>query len=98
MPPKIEMIEMKDNQVQINIPPDTPKTRNDIENNWDVGCLGKLDKRCITYFSQLLILSSVIAVSLVQVSTKTDNREFWISLLCSSIGVLVPNPKMSKKD
>lgn len=100
MPPKIEMIEMKDNEVQINIPsvPATPKTKNEIENEWSIGCLGKLDKRCVTYFSQLVILSSVIAVSLVQVSTKTDNREFWISLLCSSIGVLVPNPKLSKKD
>jgi len=101
MPPKIEMIEMKDNEVQINIPsvPATPKTKNEIENEWSIGCLGKLDKRCVTYFSQLVILSSVIAVSLVQVSTKTaDNREFCISLLCSSIGVLDPNPKLSKKD
>ena len=96
--PMIELIENKEQKEhKINIPP-SPRTQNSINNEWSIGCLGKLDKRCVTYFAQLGILSTVIAVSLYQVSTKTENREFWISLLSSSIGVLIPSPKLSKKE
>ena len=97
MPPKIEMIEMK--EVQINIPsvPPTPKTKNEIENQWDLGCF-KLDKRCVVYFSQMIILSMCIGVSLYQVSTKEENRDFWVSLLSTSVGIILPQPKFKKDE
>lgn len=105
--PKIELIEevkhldrkdIKDiRDIESQVPP-TPKTRNSIDNEWSIGCLGKLDRRCVVYFSQLGVLGMCIAVSLYQVSTKEDNKDFWIGLLSSSIGILIPSPKLSKKD
>jgi hypothetical protein len=101
--PKIELIEeMKG--IDIEAPkgrgeqPPTPKTKNSIDNEWSIGCLGKLDRRCVVYFSQISILGLCIGVSLYQVSTRDDNKDFWIGLLSSSIGILIPNPKLSKKD
>ena len=97
--PKIELMEeVKHRDIEAQVPPTTPKTKNSIDNEWSIGCLGKLDRRCVVYFSQLGILGMCIAVSLYQVSTKEDNIQFWIGLLSSSIGVLLPQPKLSKKE
>jgi len=97
--PKIELMEeVKHRDIEAQVTPPTPKTKNSIDNEWSIGCLGKLDRRCVVYFSQLGILGMCIAVSLYQVSTKEDNKDFWIGLLSSSIGILIPNPKLSKKD
>ena len=99
--PQIELIrelKVNDRDLEIGIPPLTPPTpssANRIENLWDVGCC-KLDKRCIMYFSQLAILTICIGTSLYQVSTKNDNRDFWISLLSTSCGVLLPSPRLKK--
>ena len=79
-------------------PPPTPKTKNSIDNEWSIGCLGKLDRRCVVYFSQIMILGICIGVSLYQVSTMNENKDFWVGLLSTSIGVLIPNPKLSKKE
>lgn len=70
--------------------------KNEDENIWKIGCLGNLDRRCIVYFSQLITLTVCIGVSLFQVSTKEQNKDMWISLLSSCIGILIPSPKMSK--
>lgn len=65
------------------------------DDKWNFGCC-RLDRRCVQYFAQLGLLSVCITTSLYQVSTNSDNREFWISLLSSCIGVIVPNPKLKK--
>lgn len=64
-------------------------------NDWNFGCC-RLNKYCVQYFAQLGVLSVCIAVSLFQVSTKSENRDFWIGLLSSSIGILIPSPKLKK--
>ena len=77
--------------------PITPKTRNSIENEWNVGCF-KLDRRCIVYFSQMTILATVIGVSLYQVTTTNENQTFWVGLLSSCCGIILPQPKLKNKD
>jgi hypothetical protein len=99
--PKIELIEeIKHNErdIEAQVSPPTPKTKNSIDNEWSIGCLGRLDRRCVMFFSQISILGLCIGVSLYQVSIKEDNKDFWIGLLSSCIGILIPNPKLSKKD
>lgn len=83
-------------EVKVDIENQNENKENENENVWKVGCLGSLDRRCIVYFSQLITLSICIGVSLYQVSTKEQNKDFWISLLSSSIGIMIPSPKMSK--
>lgn len=65
------------------------------DDKWNFGCC-RLDRRCVQYFAQLALLSVCISTSLYQVSTNSNNREFWISLLSSCVGVIVPNPKLKK--
>lgn len=67
--------------------PTTPTSK------WNIGCF-YLDKECIVYFTQMSILFTCIAVSLWKVATTTENRDFWISLLSSCIGIIIPNPKL----
>ena len=78
------------------ITPITPKTKNSIDNEWNIGCF-KLDRRCIVYFSQMTILATVIGVSLYQVSTTSENQTFFVGLLSASIGIIAPQPKLKKK-
>lgn len=67
--------------------PHTPTSK------WNLGCF-YLDKECIVYFVQMIVLGACISISLWKVSTTTDNRDLWISLLSSCIGVIIPNPKL----
>jgi hypothetical protein len=69
------------------------RNRKDKENKWNVFCFS-LDKDCVVYFTQLSILIVCIVVSLIQISYGDNNRDFWISLLSSSIGIIIPNPRI----
>jgi len=69
--------------------PRTPK------NKWNLGCF-YLDKECISYFVQMIVLFCIIAVSLYKVSTTTESKELWISLLSSCMGYILPAPTLKK--
>ena len=50
------------------------------------------------YLSQIIILYIIIIFCLIQLHKETvKNRDLIISLLSSSVGVLMPNPKIKKK-
>lgn len=65
--------------------------------NWDLGCI-KLPKDCLVYVSQMLIVGTVIGVSLYKLSATTDRPEFWASLLSGSVGYILPNPSLKRKN
>ena len=65
--------------------------------DWNIICC-KLDKNCIVYFSQLGLITLCVSVSLYQiVSGSQTNRDFFIALLSSSLGYVLPAPKLKKK-
>ncbi len=65
--------------------------------DWDVICC-KLDKNCIVYFSQLGLITLCVSVSLYQIVSGSDNnRDFFIALLSSSLGYVLPAPSLKKK-
>jgi hypothetical protein len=86
-------------EIRVNIP-QTPHYNNvvDNENYWECCCSClKFPVHCVKYMIQMTILSTCIGVSLYKIATGGDtNRDIWISLLSSSIGVILPSPSLKK--
>lgn len=54
-------------------------------------------KSAAVYVTQMIIILVVVIAAIVNLSWKQDNnKEMWLSLLCSTIGYILPNPKLSK--
>lgn len=49
------------------------------------------------FYCQVAILSIVIVACIINLSLGNGNLTLWTSLLSSSLGVLVPAPKLRKK-
>ncbi len=59
--------------------------------------MGKeLPKSEIVYFTQVILLYGIIITSIVNLSLRTGLDELWTTLLCSSIGYLLPSPDIRK--
>lgn len=64
--------------------------------NWDLGCF-KIPKDCLVYITQMSIITTVIGISLYNISTNSDRQEFWASLLSGSVGYILPQPTLKTK-
>ena len=63
---------------------------------WDF--FGKIIPRSeIVFFTQVIIVYIVIIVSIVNLTLGHADNKLWIALLSSSIGYLLPNPKIKIK-
>ena len=62
---------------------------------WETLC-GKLPKREIVYFCQVVAIYMIIIACVVNLSIGNDNDTLWASLLSASIGFLLPSPKLPK--
>lgn len=52
----------------------------------------------IIYFSQVIIIYIVVITSLANITYGTADKTVFISLLCSCLGYLLPNPSLPKDD
>lgn len=50
----------------------------------------------VLFVVQLLVLVSIMITSIVNIMMKTGNLPLWTALLGSSLGYLLPTPKLSK--
>ena len=69
------------------------------ENKWVV--FGKkFPKSEIVYFSQIIILYTIIICSIYNLTTSDCDHlnTLWITHLSSCVGYLLPNPTIQKKD
>ncbi len=63
---------------------------------WDF--FGKLIPRSeIVFFTQVIIVYIVIIVSIANLTLGHPDNKLWIALLSSSLGYLLPNPKIKIK-
>ena len=63
---------------------------------WNVfGC--RICKNEVVYFSQTIILYSVIIIALVNISLGNEQSQIWVGLLSGSLGYLLPNPTINQK-
>jgi len=65
------------------------------EDNW-IFMGRKLPQSEIVYFTQVIILYVIILTSIINLSLRTGLDELWTTLLCSSIGYLLPNPDIRR--
>ena len=50
----------------------------------------------IVYFCQMIIVYIIIITSIINLSVQNGSTELWVSLLSSSIGYALPNPRLKK--
>lgn len=64
---------------------------------WRTVC-GKFPKEEVVYFSQVIVILTVVIACLVNLSFgNTKNDTLWSSLLSGCVGYLLPAPRISKK-
>jgi hypothetical protein len=65
------------------------------EERWGTAC-GKLPKREIIYFCQVVAIYIIIIACIVNLSLGSDKDSLWASMLSGCIGYLLPSPKIQK--
>ena len=55
------------------------------------------EKSLVKYSCQMIILAIVIIAFLVNLPLNRDEKGIWLPLLCSSLGYILPNPSIKKK-
>jgi hypothetical protein len=60
-------------------------------------CGDKVPKSQALFLSQIIILYIIILSCLFNLSFKNGRSEMWLSLLCTCIGAILPQPKFSHR-
>lgn len=83
---------LKFNKPVVNNNLDTPESpvRSEI---WKI-CGERLPESQITYTVQVTILFIIICVSLAKLCWGAEDKSIWTTLLCTSIGYILPSPKI----
>ena len=58
------------------------------------GSKSKTAKNLLTFFTQIIVVYTIIITSLVQISLRSPDKELWLILLSSSIGYILPSPNL----
>ena len=54
-------------------------------------------KSMIVYGLQVMAIFLIIIAAVCNLSFRDEDKEMWITLLCSSMGYLLPNPSMKRR-
>ena len=60
--------------------------------------LNQYRKQVGVYIAEVVIIYSIVLASLVNLSIGQTDKELWVGLLSTAIGILLPNPRLPKKD
>ena len=61
----------------------------------DQFCCSHSKKACVVYFTQTLTIATILIWALFMLSTQPDtNRDLYVSLLSTCMGVFLPQPKL----
>ncbi len=55
-------------------------------------------KSATVYITQMIVAIAIVAAAIINLSIKDTNTELWLSLLCSTIGYVMPSPSLKKHD
>lgn len=84
----------------MNLPPVVIPVNDKNENGserWGM-CCSSVYKAEVVFFVQILFLFTILIFSIVQIALKAQNLEIYFSLISSIIGILIPQPKMTKNE
>ena len=84
----------------MNLPPVVIPVNDKNENvseRWGM-CCSSVYKSEVVFFVQILFLFTILIFSIVQIALKAQNLEIYFSLISSIIGILIPQPKMTKNE
>ena len=56
----------------------------------------KIAKAETVFFSQIIVIYIIIFTCVINLSLGNENSNLWTALLSSSLGYLLPNPKIKK--
>ena len=62
------------------------------------GSKNKTAKNPLTFFTQIIVVYMIIITSLVQISLRSPDKELWLILLSSSIGYILPSPRLNSEN
>lgn len=57
-------------------------------------CGEKVAKNQVTYFTQITVIIGIVITSIVHLSLQSSDRELWLILLSSSLGSILPTPRL----
>lgn len=58
-------------------------------------CLGgRVPREEVVYVSQMIVIFTVVATSVYNLSRSTEQSELWTALLSSCLGYILPNPRL----
>lgn len=75
---------------------DSPSGSRKIE-HWLL-CGGKLPRAEIIFFAQLFICVTLIIASIAMLALHDANRDFWMVILSSVVGYIMPSPTPPKSN
>jgi hypothetical protein len=73
----------------------TSSSDSNISKIWKL-CGSNIPKSQALFFSQIVILYIIILTCLFNLSFNNGRSEMWLSLLCTCIGAILPQPKFQK--
>ena len=57
----------------------------------------KLKLSAAVFAVQVVVLLTLIIISIINLSTEHQNKELWVALLSTSLGILLPSPNIKGK-
>ena len=69
----------------------------DAADGWHLFCT-QCPNEEIGFFFQVIILYTVIVVSIYNLTVGHGDSTLWTALLSSSLGYMIPNPSLKRKD
>ncbi len=66
------------------------------DRQWEF-CCSHSSRECVKYISQMVIAGSILVFSFIQLSISDKDRDVYISLVSFIIGLVFPNPSLTKR-
>lgn len=95
----VEMTEGKEGEITVVRREPTSRNRNEgrVTSMWRLWG-SKVPKDEIVFVSQMIVIFSVVVASIYNLTVTTTRPNLWVALLSSSLGYVLPNPKLKVVD